>query len=73
MTDDVRITIDDLRTVGICRKAKPWLEKHGIPFDELRPKNGGIPVSKLYALNDQRAQIERLEVAAHARIEKDRE
>lgn len=66
---DVRITLDDLRAVGICTRSRDWFAGHGLDFARLRAVNGGIPVSELYALNDQAAQVRRLEQAAIQRLE----
>lgn len=64
----VKITFQDLRTVGICDKSRVWFTDHGFSFEDLRKKNGGIDVDELYSTGSHLEQVKRLEVAAKARI-----
>ena len=67
---EVKITLDDLRACGVCRRAKPWLRDRGLDINDMRARNGGMPVFKLYALNDQGELIKRLEEAAKKRMQR---
>lgn len=61
-----RITVQDLRTCGVCPQARRrWFEKHGLDWKAF--VRDGIDPAVARATGDMLTLIDRLEVAAKAR------
>jgi len=64
-----KITVDDLRTCGVCPNARKWFERHGLDWRDF--VLNGIEVDRARAPGDIQSLLDRLEKAAKAREARD--
>lgn len=62
MTDEIKVTVADVRAVNFCaRGARQWFTRHGLDYSKFVTE--GLPISQIEATGDAMGKI----VAAHAR------